>query len=178
MNLNAACKDILEVCTCSSLYVCLLLVVLRITCSAESGEHRMEPIEPKIPTFIPLQMVLQLLMSVLAQRAVVGLGRGTSIPLIWGLLGALVVQALLPSEVCQAPGTGFTVVLKENPQPTHFKSPWRWLPPVSKSRQEHLWMICFLALWSFRLPYPVHKLKWHKPSVNGIQWTCNNYFAS
>lgn len=83
----------------------------------------MEPIEPKIPTFIPLQMVLQLLMSVLAQGAVVGLGRGTSIPLICGLLGILVVQALLPSELCQAPGTRFTTVLKENPQPTHFKLP-------------------------------------------------------
>lgn len=113
MNLNATCKDILEVCSCSSLYLCLLLVVLRIPCSAEGGEQKAEPTEPKIPIFIPLQMSLQLLLSVLAQGVVVGLGRGTSIPLIWGLLGAFVIQALLPSELCQDPGTEFTVVLKK-----------------------------------------------------------------
>lgn len=107
-----------------------------------------------------------------------GLGRGTSIPWIWGLLGAPVIQALLPSELCQPPGTDCTAVLKDHCQPTHTKLPQRWLPPVPKGRQEQLWMISFLAIWSFRLPYIVCKLKWHKPLVSGIQWTCNNYFAS
>lgn len=73
-------------------------------------------------------------------------GTGTSIPLVWGLLGALVIQALLPSELCQAPGAEITVILKNHCQPTHFKLPRRWLPPVSKSRQDHLWMIPFLAI--------------------------------
>lgn len=62
-----------------------------------------------------------------------GLGRGTSIPWIWGLLGAPVIQALLPSEPCQPPGTDCTAVLKDHCQPTHNKLPWRWLPPVLRA---------------------------------------------
>lgn len=52
---------------------------------------------------------------------------------------------------------------------------WRWLPPVSKSSQEHFWMICSLDIWSLRLPDTVRKLKWCAPLVNGIQQTQTNF---
>lgn len=169
-------------------------VVLRITHSVEVGEQRTELIEPNIPIFSPFlsSWLLQLLLShensSLCWHREWWWDRGGAafIPLIWGLLGAHVIQALLPSKLCQSPtgilkkilASPFQTLVEDNLHQeeiycvsrhplfpwgcclqqllmqTHINSKflWRWLPPVSKSSQEHFWMICFLAIWSLRLP--------------------------
>lgn len=60
---------------------------------------------------------------------------------------------------------------------THSKSKflWRWLPPVSKSSQEHFWKLCFLAIWSLRLPYAVCKLKWNHWSIGFSGHTATSF---
>lgn len=86
-------------------------IVLRITHSVEVGEQRTELIEPNIPIFSPFisSWLLQLLLShensSLCWHREWWWDRGGAafIPLIWGLLGAHVIQALLPSKLCQSP---------------------------------------------------------------------------